>query len=122
MITLVIVIHVFVAIFLISVVLLQPGKAGSMADVFGGGGSLAAFGARGAATVLSRVTTGAAVLFMITSLGLSLIKTKGSSIMQATPTAPPAQSAPAQPAPKKTTPAPAQNPQQQTPAEKPPQQ
>ena len=120
MVTLLIVLHVIVAIFLIAVVLLQTGKAGSMADVFGGGGSLAAFGARGAATVLSRVTTGAAILFMVTSLGLSLVKTKGNSIMQSAPTQPPSQSTPAQPAPQKP---PAQNPQpqQQPPAEQPPQ-
>ena len=122
--TLLIVLHVIVAIFLIAVVLLQTGKAGSIADVFGGGGSLAAFGARGAATVLSRVTTGAAIIFMITSLGLSLVKTRGSSIMQGAPAQQSAPaSAPAQPAPQ-TPPAqnqqPAQNPApSQQPAEKP---
>ena len=77
--------HVLVGIFLIAVVLLQTGKAGSIADVFGGGGSMAAFGARGAATVLSRVTTVAAILFMVTSLGLSLMKTRQNSIMQDLP-------------------------------------
>ena len=122
--TLLIVLHVIVAIFLIAVVVLQTGKAGSIADVFGGGGSLAAFGARGAATVLSRVTTGAAIIFMITSLGLSLVKTRGSSIMQGAPAQQSAPaSAPAQPAPQ-TPPAqnqqPAQNPApSQQPAEKP---
>ena len=74
--------HVLIGVFLIAVVLLQTGKAGSIADVFGGGGSMAAFGARGAATVLSRVTTVAAILFMVTSLSLSLIKTHQKSIMQ----------------------------------------
>ncbi len=74
--------HVLVGIFLIAVVLLQTGKAGSIADVFGGGGSMAAFGARGAATVLSRITTVAAILFMVTSLGLSLMKTRQNSIMK----------------------------------------
>ena len=74
--------HVLVGIFLIAVVLLQTGKAGSIADVFGGGGSMAAFGARGAATVLSRITTVAAILFMVTSLGLSLTRTHQKSIMQ----------------------------------------
>lgn len=83
--------HVLVGIFLIAVVLLQTGKAGSIADVFGGGGSMAAFGARGAATVLSRVTTVAAILFMVTSLGLSLIKTRQNSIMQGLPTQQPKQ-------------------------------
>jgi len=77
--------HVLIGVFLIAVVLLQTGKAGSIADVFGGGGSMAAFGARGAATVLSRVTTVAAILFMVTSLGLSLIRTRQNSIMKGLP-------------------------------------
>ena len=77
--------HVIVSLFLIGVVLLQSGKAGNIADVFGGGGSMAAFGARGAATVLSRVTTVAAIIFMITSLGLSIVRSHGgSSVMQDT--------------------------------------
>ncbi len=77
--------HVLIGVFLIAVVLLQTGKAGSIADVFGGGGSMAAFGARGAATVLSRVTTVAAILFMLTSLGLSLTRTRQNSIMKGLP-------------------------------------
>jgi preprotein translocase subunit SecG len=102
--TILVVIHVIVAVFLIAVVLLQTGKAGNIADVFGGGGSMAAFGARGAATVLSRITWVAAFLFLITSLSLSIIKTGSSSIMrgrqvpaQKQQTAPPVpQKAPAQ--------------------------
>jgi len=74
-----------VGVFLIAVVLLQTGKAGNIADVFGGGGSMAAFGARGAATVLSRVTTVAAIIFMVTSLSLSVVRTKQSSIMSNQP-------------------------------------
>ena len=105
--TILVVIHVIVAIFLIAVVLLQTGKAGNIADVFGGGGSMAAFGARGAATVLSRITWVAAFLFLITSLTLSIIKTGSSSIMrgrQNVPakqqqTAPPQQKPPAQQSP-----------------------
>lgn len=80
--TILVVVHVTVAIFLIAVVLLQTGKAGNIADVFGGGGSMAAFGARGAATVLSRITWVAAFLFLITSLSISLMKTGASSIMR----------------------------------------
>ena len=96
MLTVLIIVHVLVAVFLIAVVLLQTGKAGSIADVFGGGGSMAAFGARGAATVLSRVTTVAAILFMITSLSLSLIKTREQSIMKDQPV----KQAPQKPTPK----------------------
>lgn len=94
--TLLIVIHVLIGVFLIAVVLLQTGKAGNIADVFGGGGSMAAFGARGAATVLSRVTTVAAILFMVTSLALSVVKTRHASLMTNQPVQ---QQAPAQPAP-----------------------
>jgi preprotein translocase subunit SecG len=83
--SLLIALHVLIGVFLIAVVLLQTGKAGNIADVFGGGGSMAAFGARGAATVLSRVTTVAAILFMVTSLGLSLVRTKQESIMKGEP-------------------------------------
>lgn len=94
--TLLVVLHVIIGIFLIAVVMLQSGKAGSIADVFGGGGSMAAFGARGAATVLVRITTVAAILFLITSLALSLIKTTEESIMK---DAPVKQEAPQTPAP-----------------------
>lgn len=106
--TILVVIHVVVAIFLIAVVLLQTGKAGNIADVFGGGGSMAAFGARGAATVLSRITWVAAFLFLITSLSLSIMKTGSSSIMrgrqnspiqQKQSAPPPQQQAPAQQSP-----------------------
>lgn len=95
MFTLLVVFHVLFGVFLISVVLLQTGKAGSIADVFGGGGSMAAFGARGAATVLTRVTTVAAVLFMVTSLALSVVKSSERSLMESA--APAKQQAPVQP-------------------------
>ena len=94
MFTLLITLHVIIGIFLIAVVLLQTGKAGSIADVFGGGGSMAAFGARGAATLLSRVTAVAAILFMVTSLGLSIVKTSERSLMEKSV---PTQQAPPQP-------------------------
>jgi preprotein translocase subunit SecG len=93
--TFLVVLHVLFGVFLIAVVLLQTGKAGSIADVFGGGGSMAAFGARGAATLLTRVTTVAAILFMITSLALSIVKTSERSLMEQT--APAKQQAPVQP-------------------------
>ena len=99
--TILVVIHVIVAVFLIAVVLLQTGKAGNIADVFGGGGSMAAFGARGAATVLSRITWVAAFLFLITSLSLSIIKTGSSSIMRGRQNSPIQQKQTAPPAPQK---------------------
>lgn len=66
------VIHVAVCLFLIAVVLLQSGKSGDLAAAFGGQGSQTAFGPRGAATALSKATTWSAVIFMITSIVLSI--------------------------------------------------
>src|ERR1700729_1056733 len=67
------VIHVIVCIFLAVVVLLQSGKAADLAGAFGGMGSQTVFGPRGTATVLSKATTIAAALFMITSLSLGIL-------------------------------------------------
>jgi preprotein translocase subunit SecG len=66
------IVHVTVCLFLIAVVLLQSGKSGDLAAAFGGQGSQTAFGPRGAATALSRATTYSAVIFMITSITLSI--------------------------------------------------
>ena len=68
----IVVIHVIVCIILMAVVLLQAGKGAEMGAAFGGS-SQTIFGSRGAATFLSKVTVGAAVLFMITSLTLSIL-------------------------------------------------
>ena len=70
-------IHVVVCVFLIIVVLLQSGKAADLAGAFGGMGSQTAFGPRGSATLLSKATTASAVVFMITSLSLSILATRG---------------------------------------------
>jgi preprotein translocase subunit SecG len=97
MITLVTLIHIFVCFFLIIVVLLQSGKSGDIAAAFGGQGSQTAFGPRGAATVLTKATTWCAVIFMLTSITLSIAashKTGSKSVLQNTPTS----SAPAKPA------------------------
>src|SRR5205807_4379781 len=72
MITLITLIHIFVCYFLIIVVLLQSGKSGDIAAAFGGQGSQTAFGPRGAATVLTKATTWCAVIFMLTSITLSV--------------------------------------------------
>jgi preprotein translocase subunit SecG len=71
------ILHVIVAVFLILVVLLQTGKRADLAGAFGGGGSQTAFGARGAATLLSRLTAWSAGIFMATSLILSLLASSG---------------------------------------------
>ena len=81
--------HVIVCLFLIIVVLLQSGKAADLAGAFGGMGSQTAFGPRGSATLLSKATTISAVLFMITSLSLSILATRsaglGTSVLETSP-------------------------------------
>ncbi len=80
MVILLTIIHVIVCLFLVLVVLLQSGKAADLAGAFGGMGSQTAFGPRGAATVLSKATTIAATLFMITSLSLAIMATRGAGV------------------------------------------
>jgi preprotein translocase subunit SecG len=71
---LVVIFHTIVALTLIAVVLLQVGKGGSIGAAFGGGGSSQTlFGSRGPATFLSRLTTAAAAIFMVTSLTLAYL-------------------------------------------------
>jgi preprotein translocase subunit SecG len=111
MLILLIVLHVIVCLFLMIVVLLQSGKAADLAGAFGGMGSQTAFGPRGGATLLSKATEVAAVLFMVTSLSLSVMYTRagggvtGSSVLdehgQSTTKSAPA---PAKPAPAKQAP------------------
>ncbi len=74
---LIVLVHVIVCLILIFAVLLQSGKAADLAGAFGGGGSQTAFGARGSATLLSKVTTISAIIFMLTSLGLYILSAKG---------------------------------------------
>ncbi|HXE30382.1 MAG TPA: preprotein translocase subunit SecG [Terriglobales bacterium] len=82
-------VHVLVCLFLITVILLQSGKAGDIASAFGGMGSQTAFGPRGAQTALGKATIVCAVLFMLTSITLAIItvgsKPNGSSILGAAP-------------------------------------
>ncbi len=97
--------HVIVSAILIGMVLLQKGKGADIGAAFGGA-SNTVFGPRGAQSFLAKLTTGAAVLFMITSLGLAITSSKKSSVMEgvkqeqtspatAAPLAPPVQQAPA---------------------------
>jgi len=74
------IIHIVVCITLILAVLLQSGKSADLAGAFGGAGSQSAFGPRGTQTLLSKLTTISAVLFMVTSFGLFLLsgRTTGS--------------------------------------------
>ena len=93
---LLIVIHVVVSVALIMIVLLQTGKGSDMGAAFGGGSSQTLFGSGGASTFLSKLTTAAAVIFMITSLALAYLsghKPEGS--IMATEPAPIEETAPA---------------------------
>jgi preprotein translocase subunit SecG len=96
------IVHLIVCAILIVVVLLQHGKSADIAATFGGMGSQTAFGPRGTATVLSRVTTWCAIVFMLTSISLTIFASHGgsSSIMQGikSPSAP---AAPVQQSPRK---------------------
>src|SRR6266704_44240 len=78
--TLLTIVHILVCLFLIVVVLLQSGKAADLAGAFGGMGSQTAFGPRGSATLLSKATTGSAILFMVTSLSLSILATRQAGV------------------------------------------
>ena len=82
--TILLALHVFVCLVLILVVLLQTGKRADIAGAFGGGGSQTAFGARGAATFLSKATTWSAVIFMATSilLGVWFGRETGESVVR----------------------------------------
>lgn len=73
-------IHVLLCIFMIFVILLQPGKDAGMGAALGGGAASSAFGGRGAVTFLTKVTAACAVAFFVTSLGLSLVGLKTSLV------------------------------------------
>src|SRR5947207_12301230 len=77
-------IHVVVSVFLIFVILLQPGKGDAMAAFAGGGGSSnTVFGGRGSVTFLSKVTTVCAIIFMLTSLTLAWRSSHSASVLSA---------------------------------------
>ncbi len=98
--------HVLVCFVLVIVIMLQSGNAADLAGAFGGAGSQTAFGPRGAATFLSRATTWCAIVFMMTSLTLSVKRAPtGSfstgSILEDTQSSAPAKKAAPAPAPVK---------------------
>ena len=81
-------VHVIVCLFIVIVVLLQSGKGADVAATFSMS-SQTAFGPRGAATALSRATSIAVVVFMLTSLGLTIRagkSTSGGSVLEKLPT------------------------------------
>jgi preprotein translocase subunit SecG len=108
--------HVVICALLIMVIMLQSGEAADLAGAFGGAGSQTAFGPRGAATFLSKATTWCAIMFMLTSMALTMHQNStaaplGSSVLQQfsktsksapavpSPAAPASVPAPAAPAP-----------------------
>jgi preprotein translocase subunit SecG len=118
--------HILVSLFLILVVLLQQGKGADL-SVFGGGSSMAAFGARGATTLLHKLTVAAFVIFTLTTLSIAILQGRpsGSSVMKgakapatSTPVTPPPAAAPAQSPPAEGS-SPATAPPPSTPAETP---
>ena len=91
MIILLTIIHVIVCLFLIGVILLQQGKSADLAGAFGGQGSQTAFGPRGAANLLTKLTTWSAIIFMCTSIGLFVLiarQTGSRSVLEGTKSAP----------------------------------
>src|SRR5580704_6669758 len=106
--------HVVVCGLLIIVIMLQSGEAADLAGAFGGAGSQTAFGPRGAATFLSKATTWCAIMFMLTSMALTMhvdntvASPTGSSVLQQfsktskQPAAPAKPAVPAAPAPAST--------------------
>jgi preprotein translocase subunit SecG len=76
-----VVLHVLVSLFLILSVLLQPGARGGVGAAFGGAGGQTVFGGRGANTFLAKLTGGAAVVFMLTSITLSFFGSSSTSVM-----------------------------------------
>jgi preprotein translocase subunit SecG len=92
-----IILHVLLALAMIGVILIQSGKGADIGAAFGGGSSQTVFGARGPTTFLHRLTTAIAVLFMLTSIVLTIYATRQgpASVISETP----GQAAPSAPAP-----------------------
>lgn len=120
-------VHIVVCIFLVVVVLLQSGKAADLAGAFGGMGSQTAFGPRGSATLLSKATTISFVVFIVTSMTLSILATRqaglGASVLEEGSKPAAAKTAPAPAQPKQPVAPPSQsappNPGSQAPAQAP---
>lgn len=105
------IVHIVLCVFMIFVILLQPGKDAGMGAALGGGAATSAFGGRGAATFLTKLTAFCAMAFFVTSLGLSFVGLRTSAadlIVDTTPATPPTPgTTPTTPAPVGSTAAPA---------------
>jgi preprotein translocase subunit SecG len=98
MLALLIILHIIVSLFIVGVVLLQQGKSADLAGAFGGQGSQTAFGPRGAANLLTKLTTWSAIIFMITSISLTVLLSRSSSdhsVLSGVKSAPASQTTPA---------------------------
>lgn len=115
MLTVLVVVHILICILLVLSILVQSGKGGSLAGAFGGGGGAAGavLGTRGAATMLGRITTYTAILFLVSCLGLSVVFRGGSGAQIQT-------AAQKQASKRGLTPLSAPTPMQQTPAQQTP--
>lgn len=93
-------VHVLVCLAIIGIVLLQAGKGADIGSAFGGGGSQAVFGSMGTPTILGKITTVVAILFMITSFSLAKLSSRAQSVVPASMPAPAAETpaAPSAPA------------------------
>jgi len=113
--TFLLIIHIIVCFLLIFVVLIQSGKGAELGAAFGGS-SQTLFGSRGAATFLNKMTTIAAVVFMVTSLLLAVVTAKSGSVVKNVPVTEEKKSIPATSGPVKSGDVqPVQPPQQQVP-------
>ena len=90
--------HIIVSLFIVGVVLLQQGKSADLAGAFGGQGSQTAFGPRGAANLLTKLTTYSAIIFMLSSIGLTILLSRSSadrSVLSGVKSTPASQTTPA---------------------------
>jgi len=90
------IIHVIIAIGLILIVLLQTGRGSDMGAAFGGGSSQTLFGSSGSSGFMTKLTTIAAVVFMVTSLVLAYTYSHKGSSIRSVPAQSQQQSSPAQ--------------------------
>ena len=95
------ILHVLTCFAIIAIVLLQSGKGADIGSAFGGAGSQAVFGSMGTPTILGKITTAAAAIFILTSFSLALLGGGRGSVVREVPSAPaaPPPAAPAPPAP-----------------------
>jgi len=90
------IVHIVVCVLLILIVLLQTGKGADIGAAFGGGSSQTLFGSAGPAGFFTKITTGVAVIFMVTSIGLAYMYSHRTGVSSVRETKP-AKTAPVQP-------------------------